>query len=142
MQPRILVPYDFSSHAEAALRWAVELHRSCGGALKLIHLLENPLPVSYGGAVPYPPPTRHEVEQHRDELQQVARRLAPDAELEVALVGELGAGILEVAKEWRADLIAMGTRGRGGVARMLLGSVADKVVRGAECAVLTMRGAD
>ena len=51
MQPRILVPYDFSSHAEAALRWAVELHRSCGGALKLIHLLENPLPVSYGGAV-------------------------------------------------------------------------------------------
>jgi nucleotide-binding universal stress UspA family protein len=140
MEPRILVPYDFSSPADAALRWAVELHRSCGGAIKLIHLMENPLPISYGGAVPNLPPSRQEVEQRSAELQQVADRLAPDAEVEIALVSEIAAGVLEAAKAWRADLIAIGTHGRGGVSRMLLGSVADKVVRGAECPVLTMRG--
>jgi nucleotide-binding universal stress UspA family protein len=140
MQPRILVPYDFSPASESALRWAVELQRSCGGgAIKLLHVLNTNLPVSIGGELPFPAPTRAEIQQCEEGLREVAGRLAPGAEIEVMLAVDIVPGVLHAAQEWSADLIAMGTHGRGGVKRLLLGSVADGVVRRASCAVLTVR---
>lgn len=140
MQPRILVPYDFSPTAETALIWAVNLHRSCGGgAIKLLHVLLTNLPVSIGGELPFPVPTAEEISKSKEDLQHVANRLAPDAEIEVMLSPELAAAVIRAAQDWFADLIVMGTHGRGGVKRLLLGSVADGVVRGALCPVLTVR---
>jgi nucleotide-binding universal stress UspA family protein len=140
MQPRILVPYDFSPTAETALLWAADLHRSCGGgAIKLLHVLITNLPVSPGGELSFPAPTTAELRKSEEALRQIAGRLAPDAEIEVAFSADIAEGVLRAAQDWFADLIVMGTHGRGGMKRLLLGSVADGVVRGAICPVLTVR---
>lgn len=143
MQPRILIPYDFSPLAETALLWAADLHRSCGGgAIKLLHVLSTNLPVSFGGELAHPAPTAEEIRKSEEDLRQIASRLAPDAEVEVMLSPDLVSAVLRTAQDWFADLIVMGTHGRGGVKRLLLGSVADGVVRGALCPVLTVRSTD
>lgn len=141
MKPRILVPFDFSPTAEAALRWAAELHRSLGGALKLVHVLPTaPLSVSVAGELPMPAPSETDVAQIEGELRQVAARLGPDAEVEVLFAINASDGLLRASEQWLPDLIVIGTHGRGGVKRLLLGSVADVLVRSASCPVVTVRG--
>jgi nucleotide-binding universal stress UspA family protein len=141
MNPRILVPFDFSAAAEAALAWAVELHRSCGGAIKLIHVLSfPPVLVGVGAGEPLlPGPTEDDIKKVELDLRQVADRLVLKAEIEVLLGTNIGDTVLRAAGDWSPDLIAMGTHGRGGVKRLLLGSVADIIVRSASCPVLTVR---
>jgi nucleotide-binding universal stress UspA family protein len=143
MQPRILVPYDFSPASEAALKMAADLHRSLGGALKLVHLVSTPLlAVSVAGEMPMPPPSQQDLSQLEGELREAAVRAVPDAqpELEVALTADLGGGVIVSAERWGATLIVMGTHGRGGIKRLLLGSVAEHVVRTSPCPVMTVRG--
>lgn len=143
MQPRILVPYDFSKTSEAALRTAADLHKALGGSIKLLHLISTPLmAVSVAGEVPLPPPTERDFSQVEGELREVAARSAPDAEVEVTLTADLGVGVLEAAEKFGASLIVMGTHGRGGIKRLILGSVAEHVVRTATCPVMTVRGAE
>ena len=144
MQPRILVPFDFSPTAESALFWAADLHRSLGGgALKLVHVLPTtPLGVSVAGELPMPAPSEADVLKIEAELRQVASRFVPDAEVEVTFAVNASDGVLRTAEVWKPDLIAIGTHGRGGVKRMLLGSVADVLVRTAPCPVVTVRGAE
>lgn len=141
MQPRILVPYDFSPTSEAALRTAADLHKSLGGAIKLIHLIGTPLmAVSVAGDVPLPPPSERDFSQVEGELRQIAARSVPDAEVEVTLTADLGVGVVEAAEKFGASMIVMGTHGRGGLKRLILGSVAEHVVRSASCPVMTVRG--
>ena len=140
MQPRILVPYDFSPTAETALLWAVDLHRSCGGgAIKLLHVLFSDQPAVPGVELSFAALTREEIRKSEEGLRQVADRLVPDAEIEVMLDVDVAPALLRAAQDWFADLIVMGTHGRGGVKRLLLGSVADGVVRSALCPVMTVR---
>lgn len=139
MQPRILVPYDFSPTAEAALRYAVDLHRSCGGAIKLVHIV----PISTlapAGELPLMVPTDEELKTTENELRQAGQNQSIAAEVEVLVAADIASGVLGAATAWNAELIAMGTHGRGGVKRLLLGSVADVVVRSASCPVVTVRG--
>jgi nucleotide-binding universal stress UspA family protein len=70
------------------------------------------------------------------------REKGADVETRVETSGQPANAILRIAEEEEADLIAMSTHGRGGVARLLLGSVADKVVRGAKVPVLLYREAE
>lgn len=143
MQPRILVPYDFSPTSDAALRTAVDLHKSLGGPIKLLHLISTPLmAVSVAGEVPLPPPTERDFSQAEGELRQVAASSAPDAEVEVVLTSDLGVGVVEAAEKFGATLIVLGTHGRGGIKRLILGSVAEHVVRTASCPVMTVRGGE
>lgn len=140
MQPRILVPYDFSPAAESALRWAADLHRSVhGGALMVVHLLSTIPIIGSLGDVPIPSPDDRDVVQAQAALREVVSSVAPDASFEVLLVGSVESGVISAAEEWRADLIVMGTHGRGGVKRMVLGSVADFVLRHTSVPVVTMR---
>ena len=140
MKPAILVPYDFSSPAGHALRWAADLRRSVdGGSITLLHVGPLPSgPLLYG--IPLPPPSANELGALSAELRDAADRMAPGASVEVTVAPNVAQKLLEAAAAWHIDLIVMGTHGRGGVKRLLLGSIADHVVRHARCPVVTVRG--
>jgi nucleotide-binding universal stress UspA family protein len=141
MQPRILVPYDFSPTAEQALRWADELKRSVGGgSIHLLYVL-SPLPIA--GTVPAIPlsvPCEEDLEKIEEGLRDTALHVAPEATIRAVMGTDAATQIIGTAQEQNADLIVMGTHGRGGVKRLVLGSVADYVVRHASCPVVTVRG--
>lgn len=138
----ILVPHDFSDTAEQALSFAVALAAKLGARITIVHAYEVP---SYG----YPDGVAltAEVAQNIQRaaataLEGVAARTRKPG-LEVNSVLRQGSAWSEInaaAKEEKADLVVMGTHGRHGLARALLGSVAEKVVRTAPCPVLTVHG--
>lgn len=138
----ILVPVDFSEPSLAALRYAVDLARMLKARLEIVHVVE---------AVTYAPMigSAVDLDRFRDEQERAAQRrlaqLAADlrrrrvhcrTELKI---GAAWSAIVDLAKRSSADLIVMATEGRHGVGRLLLGSVAERVVRSAGCPVLTVR---
>jgi nucleotide-binding universal stress UspA family protein len=139
---KILVATDFSPHAANALKLAAELAKQSGAPLHVIHVydmipytLPEGLPVFDGG----------QMARVREELGQQLRKLASEAqrggvqEMDSALVeGQPSAEIVRRAQEGQYDLIVMGTHGRSGFAHLLLGSVAERVMRKAPCAVLVV----
>jgi nucleotide-binding universal stress UspA family protein len=86
-----------------------------------------------------PGPTPEERAVLIQELHDAAARHSVNAEVEIVRGTQIGQRLVACASERAADLVVMGTRGRGGVARTVLGSVADIVVRHAECPVVTVR---
>jgi nucleotide-binding universal stress UspA family protein len=140
---RILVPHDFSAHATAALEVAAELARRTRGRIEVLHVL-TPF---YGGPA-YPAPTeiawtppRALVAQLRTRLAVVvaaalAGRGAPPVAVRVVR-GDAATAILAAAR--RADAVVMATLGRTGLAHLVIGSVAEKVVRHSPVPVLTIR---
>jgi nucleotide-binding universal stress UspA family protein len=140
---KILVPTDFSADAEHAIRAASELSRIYSAPLTLIHvydLVAYPLPEGY---VMY---TSEQLARMWAEFEKRLARAQSDARDAGAvqpetrlLQGLTAAEIVRFAKEGGYDLIVMGTHGRSGLARVLLGSVAARVVQTAACPVLTMK---
>lgn len=132
----ILHPTDFSDRSEYAFRLAGSLARDHGARLVVLHVM--PPPVAYGetGFVMELQGYRATVEK---ELHQV-RLPDPGVHVEYRLEeGNAASLIVEVASETNCDLIVMGTHGRTGLRRLLLGSVAEKVMRKAPCPVLTVK---
>ncbi len=136
---RIVVGYDGSEQSERALRRAVEVAARRGGTVAVVSSASVTAPVGRGpgGAVVDP-----WEESARDEALASAARTVADAGVEcrpVAGVGDAGKAIVEEAKEWGADLIVVGTRGRNLAQRLALGSVSTYVVHHAPCDVLVVR---
>lgn len=136
---KILVPVDFSKFSDKALRYAEELAGKFHAELHLLHAFETMPIMAEGGYFP-PDIASKEEEAARQSLNELEVNV-PD---EVQIVRELNHGhpfveIVRYAKENDVGLIVMGTHGRGAIAHMLLGSVAEKVVRKASCPVLTVR---
>jgi nucleotide-binding universal stress UspA family protein len=147
MKPQILVPFDFSPTAERALAWALDLQRSIAhgpvsggvGALHLLHVV-NPMPaVGAGVGVNVPFVTDDAIRETEEALRQMLARRDAAGTVEVLLSPSTGDAICHAAAAHKADLIVMGTHGRGGIKRAVLGSVADFVVRHAGCPVVTLR---
>ena len=136
---RILHPTDFSPSSDAALRLAAVLAKDHDAQVVLLHVIEPP-PVGSSGAVPAPPPglppSRAEVEQRLSALAATLPELRTECRV---AEGPAADAILEAAQETGCDVIVMGTHGRTGLARLLVGSVAEKVVRHAPCPVLTVK---
>ncbi len=143
---QVLVPTDFSEPSEVALQYGKAFAEQFQAKLHLIHVLdENALVypwTSPEGSTLTLGAARAELEHGvQDRLSKI---LSP-AELEkysaqvVTLVGSPFLEIVTYAKTQNIDLIVMGTHGRGPIAHMLMGSVAEKVVRKAPCPVLTVR---
>jgi len=132
---RILVPIDFGQTSEAALTYAIELTRLFGARLHLLHVFDLSTDIR-GFPVPVGEPEGG-AENHLAALLCRADRrdLGPVCE---SRVGTPADEILEYASLRDIDLIVMGTHGREGIARALLGSVAEMVVRKATCPVLTV----
>jgi nucleotide-binding universal stress UspA family protein len=128
----ILHPTGFSEPSEAAFGRACSLARDYDA--RLVVLCVVPLP-----AVLYGPPPEEYLDHLQEQLAQTQAR-DPKVRMEHLLVeGDPVTAILRAAEEVGCDLIVMGTHGRTGLGRLLLGSVAEQVVRRASCPVLTVR---
>lgn len=138
---RILVPTDFSEQGRTALTYAVAFADTFGAAVELLHVLE-PMPpgalMSYVAVDDLRKSMRDQAEQQMEVLHAEWEDYAFPVKRTI-VEGQPFVEIIKHAKTGKADMIILGTHGRGAVAHMLLGSVAEKVVRKAPCPVLTVR---
>ena len=140
---KILVATDFSDCSQRALDLGVELALKFESELVLVHSWEAPS-YSYGGGLYLPVDLVTPIEQAATAQLEASlsdlRRRVPRA-VSMLRAGAAWQEVLEAAVSVRADLIVVGTHGRTGLARALLGSVAEKIVRLAPIPVLTVHGA-
>jgi nucleotide-binding universal stress UspA family protein len=150
---RILVPVDFSACSRAALDEALFLARHFGASIDVLHVVDPPYyfvvpdaPLAIAGTAPETL-TEHARALDADKMEmflsQWAAQATPrDVHIRSRLeVGDPCTAILKVAHDERFDLLVMGRHGRSGLIHLLMGSVAEKVVRRAPCPVLTTHGA-
>ncbi|HEY3821497.1 MAG TPA: universal stress protein [Polyangiaceae bacterium] len=141
---RILVPIDFTEVSTHALDWAIELAASVGASITVLHSYAIPV-VGFpdGALIPTPQIATSMADAARKALDAaVAARRGGPVELDTLLrEGEAWEAIVTAADEIDADLIVVGTHGRHGLARALLGSVAEHVVRTSHRPVLTLSAA-
>lgn len=140
----VLCPVDFSRSSEHALRYALAFASSYGAELVLLHVVEIPVPAfpAVPGVPEIPPHVTVDVEARAaKELAGLLERTQCEyANTRSELVtGRPFLKIIDVARDVNVDLIVMGTHGRSGLAHMLIGSVAERVVRKAPCPVLTVK---
>ena len=141
---RILVPTDFGKSSENALNYALAFAQKFGAELWLLHVVQD-LSLFIPEAVMVAPPAAPPVDQFIAAARTALARVVDGRKTQgVTINPEVGVGppheeIVRLAKEKDIDLIVMGTHGHTGLARVLLGSVAEKVVRLAPCPVLTVR---
>jgi nucleotide-binding universal stress UspA family protein len=134
----ILHPTDFSQRSEYALRWACELARDHGARVILLHVWSPPL-------VPLaaePAPVASQEFSTAEAEAELARLNVPDPTIDVKRrleEGDAAAEIVRVARETKCDLIVIGTHGRTGLARLVMGSTAEAVIRRAPCSVLAVK---
>jgi universal stress protein A len=134
----ILFPTDFSDRALAAFHVASALARDHHANLTVLHVRDMPQVVfAEFGAVP-PPPSP----SHSEVMEKLHEFSSPDASVRFEYVVTDGAAaeeIIRVASDRNCDMIVMGTHGRTGLSRLMMGSVAEEVVRRAQCPVLTLK---
>ena len=142
---KILVPMDFSPHADRAFGYATSLARRLGAELTLVHVVEDPYATGAWGAEGYLPNVG---ELLQELIVGTERQLAKLKETEAAqgltvktavVTGRPSQAIIDRAASEGCDLIVMGTHGRTGLSHAVMGSVAERVLRKAPCPVLTVR---
>jgi nucleotide-binding universal stress UspA family protein len=136
----ILVPTDFGEPAEHALDLAIELARTFDAKLSVLHVYQVLLPMPYGDGLASP--FEQIAARARGALDEHAAKTKaryPEAEA-VFRSGTIWQEVASTANDLGVDLIVMGTHGRHGLSRAMLGSVAERVVRLAQVPVLTVRG--
>ena len=142
---KILVATDFSEPSEAALAYGRELARTFGAKLTVLYVVENVLTRAYGteGFVLAEPDLQAGLEASAraqvDALLSAEDRDVLRASGRVITSNAPAAAIVTCARDEGVDLLVMGTHGRGAMAHLLMGSVAERVVRTAPCPVLTVR---
>lgn len=137
----VLIPIDFSPCSKQAAEEAVALLRGFGGQAVFLHVLDIRYiyPAAYGAeAVLLPPVSPEDLEPDWQEFLQ-GLPLAGLTWEKQTREGRAGQTIADAAAELGADLVVLGTHGRTGLAHMLLGSVAEAVLRATACSVLTVR---
>lgn len=137
----ILVPVDFSPGALHALNFAVSLARRLGSSIVLVHVMDL---IYVSGQLDSRRLRSLRTEAHEDAKRLLARlakrRVRPHVPVRHHLLnGTASAKIVEMATRTGVDLIVMGSEGRSGLKRFLIGSVAEKVIRHADCPVLVVR---
>jgi nucleotide-binding universal stress UspA family protein len=142
----VLVPTDFSEASGSALTYGKAMAGAFGASLHLVHVMEDLMAHAWAAEVYVAsmPQLRDEIE--KESRQRLATIFTDEERRQYRVVTALLAGnpfleIIRYAKAHDVDLIVMGTHGRGAIAHMLLGSVAEKVVRKSPCPVLTVREA-
>jgi nucleotide-binding universal stress UspA family protein len=142
---RILAPTDFSDHSTHALRYAVSLAERLGATLYLMHVLpEVVTPVGPEPMLLPTVPVEYYAETEKTSLESLRDALKPEwgtppSVQAVVRWGDIVANIVSYAQEIEADLIVVATHGRSGLSHVLMGSVAERIVREAACPVLTVR---
>jgi nucleotide-binding universal stress UspA family protein len=135
---RILCPVDFDANSLAALKFAAKLARQHKAGLKLLHVVPVPFEPS---EVPVEPATPEWKRDARARLEKFAVRNLGQTRYKLFVTrGDPAAAILETERKVRPDLIVIATHGRKGFSHLVLGSVAERVVRESSVPVLTVRG--
>lgn len=141
----ILVATDFGEAADAALAYGRALAGRFGATLHLVHVAENIFPHAFGAetyAAMAPELQRDIEEAARKRLHELlidSDKSGPPTTQSIVTASSPTFGIIDYAKGNNIDLIVMGTHGRGALAHIVMGSVAERVVRLAPCPVLTVR---
>ena len=145
MVSKILVPVDGSSTSMRGLAEAIGLVKQVNGTLRLLHvvdeLLMSDVPLGTDYYDKWAESMREKGKKVLREAQVFARKKDVDAEISlVETMGKRAApAIVEQAKEWPADMIVMGTHGRRGISRLLMGSDAELVLRTSPVPVMLVR---
>jgi universal stress protein A len=133
---RILCPLDFEQGSLKALALAAQLAAQNGAELYLLHVCPKVL-IPLGGSVTEPLMAEQSARQR---LEEIATRDLSGLKYELLVAaGDAAERVLSTQSERAADLIVMGTHGRSGLHRLMLGSIAERIVREAACPVLTIR---
>jgi len=138
VRPKILFPTDFSTMGQAAFEMAMSLARDRGAKLLIVHVQEPP--IAYGGGEFY----FGVDEPERQDLVKMLKEIVPGDGVGYEhrlLVGDPASAIVEAAQREGVAMIVMPTHGRTGLLRLLMGSVAEEVVRKATCPVVTVKAA-
>lgn len=140
---RMLVPIDFSPASDIAFHYAIDLATREGCSIHLLHVIDDTGTAAYpdGYYVDLPGLRAQITEEAERRLKEMAATCA-SANVKATIEAALGRPfrvIADTASDQGSDLIVMGTHGRGGFAHLVLGSVAERVIRTAPCAVLTVR---
>jgi nucleotide-binding universal stress UspA family protein len=142
MLDHILLPTDFSACADHALTHAVEVADRFGAQLHILHVVNELDPDWYGLTDAQERAVKLRA-QIREEAQQRLHAMAPDRDVETTVSLQLSFDVADSIREYvderEIDLVVMGTHGRKGLDRLMLGNVADKMVRHAPCPVMTVR---
>ncbi|MDH3690265.1 MAG: universal stress protein [Gammaproteobacteria bacterium] len=141
---RILAPTDFSSYSDEGLCLAADLAEKFGSEIVVLHVLTSeelkekksmPLPAGYLDTI-----FRETEQQAREHFEKVLGSGKQDLQVRAVVAsGDPFAEIIRKAREEQIDMIVLATHGRTGLSHVLVGSVAEKVVRMADCPVLTVR---
>ncbi len=149
MYQRILVPIDGSPTSLQGLAEALRLARLTGGQLRLLHMVDAlSLTLAMGAYGAFSGDVYDELRKQGQQIlqdghqQALAAGIAADVAMQEGVRSRLADWVLEQVKAWHADLVVLGTHGRRGVGRMLLGSDAEQVVRLCPVPVLLVRGSD
>ena len=141
----ILVPTDFAPASDAALACGRNLAETYGARLSMLHVLTNPEATGVWTPEVYVPASlearerlAREARDRVESLLTAEERTRTDVTIQIR-IGSVAEDILDFAREHQVDLIVMGTHGRRGLSHLLLGSVAEQVLRSAPCPVLTTR---
>jgi nucleotide-binding universal stress UspA family protein len=141
---RVLAPTDFSDASAPAVRYAAEMAEKFGAELTLLHVVQDLSLIVPDVMMPLPttaPAVDEMVAGAKSGIAGVVQKLGlqklnPKAEVRI---GAPAAEIVAAAGDLKVDLLCIGTHGRTGLAHLLLGSVAERIVRHAPCPVLTVR---
>ena len=140
----ILAPTDFSAHSEQAVRYACRLAERLGAELHLLHVLSEILPAGPDPLLmPVMPPEYYK--ENEDRARETLGRLLdpawgkPARSSSSVRWGSPVESIVSYADDHQIDLVVIATHGRTGLSHVLLGSVAERIVREAPCPVLTIR---
>jgi nucleotide-binding universal stress UspA family protein len=140
----ILAPTDFSAHSEQAVRYACSLAERLGATLHLIHVLSEIIPAGPDPLLmPVMPPQFYQENEDRAKETLASLRKpgwgTPAAVVTAVRWGSPVDAIVDYSREQAIDLIVIATHGRTGLSHVLLGSVAERIVRESPCPVLTIR---
>lgn len=141
---RILLATDFSEYSKPATNYACAFAEKFGAELHLLHVVQDFVALVPEPGLAFPPPSNLEQEIVAGAERGLAAYLDPTWEVGKTIVRAVRQGtpfveIVRYAKENTIDLIVIGTHGRSALAHVLLGSVAERIVRKAPCPVLTVR---
>jgi nucleotide-binding universal stress UspA family protein len=136
----IIAPTDFSDASFTALEYAVRFARAADGTVVVPHILHNPMSDEFrieGHRVPFAE-VKSKAEEHLAALRQDKLAGYPKCVMQVE-VGDPYSEIMNIARQQKADLIVIATHGRTGLQHLIMGSVAEKIIRHAPCPVFVVR---
>ncbi len=136
---RILCPTDYSATSDNAVRYAIEFARKVGAHIRFLHILSPGAVAAKPEAGPENPAEEDDViPENFSRVLMAEKKKGLDADIRV-LKGEPEKVITEQATAWSADLIIMGSHGRSGLHRIMMGSVAEAVFRSSDIPVLLVK---